>query len=340
MNTIDRNLDAPAQQARAMSKEERDLLVMDLSDRSGPHLIVADAGGGPASAWMAEHRASILAKVADKGWALVRGLTMDGARGFRRSLEELGIPLVDEYGDLPMMPSTDGTSGVFNVTKYPAKNAILFHNEGSHTPQAPRHIFFRCEIAAEKDGETPLADSNAVLQALPPEIAQAFAQRGLLYRRNFVDGLDVSWQQYFGTDSRSDLEAIAAQQGFRLIWRADGGLATETARPAVIRHPDSGADVFFNQILLHHPAALDPKVRKALQGMLKGQGFPRDVCFGDGTPIPDEWIAEVLSAHIKVAACFAWQPGDVVIVDNYAVSHARRPFSGPRQHHVILASPS
>lgn len=338
MNIMERNLGEISTAAYPdMSKEERDLLAMDLTDRSGPHLIAAACVPGEAPQWMAKNKGQVLDMVGAKGWALVRGLGISNPGDFRKCIEELGLPLVDEYGDLPMMPSDDGTSGVFNVTKYPAKNAILFHNEGSHTTQPPRNIFFQCSIAAERDGETPLADSAAVLRALPAHITQAFAARGLLYKRNFIDGLDVSWQQYFSMSSREELEAMCAAQGINVIWRPDGGLSTETLRPAVIRHPRSGNDVFFNQILLHHPAALDPKVRKALQSMLKdGQGFPRDVCFGDGGTIPDEWVAEVLRAHIRVAATFAWQPGDVVVVDNYAVSHARRPFGGARQHHVVL----
>jgi alpha-ketoglutarate-dependent taurine dioxygenase len=337
VNRMERNLgEAAAPDALSITRQERDLLDMDVSDRSGPHLIAAELPAGGAPAWVAANKQQILDMVAARGWALIRGLGLDNPGAFRMSINELGIPLMDEYGDLPQLPSDDGTAGVFNVTKYPAKNAILFHNEGSHTTQAPRHIFFQCSIAAEQDGETPLADSAAVFAALPPHMAEAFARRGLLYKRNFVDGLDVSWQTYFGTASRSELESMCAQQEIKLIWRADGGLATQTLRPAVIAHPDSGARVFFNQILLHHPASLDPKVRKALLSMLKGQGFPRDVCFGDGETIPDEWVAEVLRAHIKVAASFAWRPGDVVVVDNFAVSHARRPFTGARLHHVIL----
>lgn len=330
MNRMERNL---GEDDLSITKQERDLLDMDVSDSSAPHLLSAS---GAAPAWVAANRQQILDMVAAKGWALIRGLGVIDPAHFRASVRELGIALMDEYGDLPQLPSDDGTTGVFNVTKYPARNAILFHSEGSHTTEAPRHIFFQCAIAAEQDGETPLADTAAVLAALPPHMAEAFAQRGLLYKRNFVEGLDVSWQHYFGTKSRQELEVRAAEQGIKLIWRPDGGLETETPRPAVMRHPDSGKDVFFNQILLHHPASLDPKVRKALTSMLKGQGFPRDVCFGDGETIPDNWVAEVLRAHIRVAASFAWQPGDVVVVDNFAVSHARRPFTGARLHHVIL----
>jgi alpha-ketoglutarate-dependent taurine dioxygenase len=330
---------APAVAVATMSKAERDLLDIDTTDRFADFGVVAARDGADAGDWTERHRAEVLQKVAARGWCVVRGLDVLDAGSFRRCIARLGLPLVDDYGDLPMAPSDDGTTGVFNVTKYPAKNAILFHHEGSHTPAPPRHIFFQCTLPAEADGETPLADAAALLAELPAPIRAAFADRGLLYRRSFVDGFDVSWQTFFRTEDRAEVEARCARDGVGVRWQADGSLEIETPRPAVIRHPDSGREVFFNQVLLHHPACLEPAVRSGLRGLLKGRSLPRDVFFGDGGVIPDEWIAEVLRAHLRVAACFRWQAGDVVIADNYAVSHARRTFKGPRQHHVILSRP-
>ena len=322
-----------------MTKAERDLLDIDTSDRF-PHFgILAEREGTSADDWMALHRDQVLDRVARNGWCIVRGLDVLDAGSFRRCIAHLGLPLVDDYGDLPMLPSDDGTTGVFNVTKYPAKNAILFHHEGSHTPTPPRHIFFQCTLPAQEDGETPLVDAADLLDALPIEIRHAFETRGLLYRRSFVEGFDVTWQTFFCTDDRTEVEARCAREGVTVHWQEDGGLEIATPRPAVMRHPDSGRAVFFNQVLRHHPACLEPAVRSGLQALLKGRSLPRDVYFGDGGVIPDAWIAEVLRAHLRVAACFQWRAGDVVIADNYAISHARRTYKGPRQHHVILSRP-
>jgi alpha-ketoglutarate-dependent taurine dioxygenase len=322
-----------------MTRAERDLLDINTTDRFADFGIVAERGSMNAIDWMDRHRAQVLDRVAKHGWCVVRGLDLLDAGGFRQCIARLGLPLVDDYGDLPMLPSDDGVTGVFNVTKYPAKNAILFHHEGSHTPTPPRHIFFQCTLPAQEDGETPLVDAADVLAELPAQIRAAFETRGLLYRRNFVEGFDVSWQIFFRSESREEVEARCAREGVIVHWQANGGLEIETPRPAVIRHPDNGRAVFFNQILLHHPACLDPAVRTGLRALLKGRSLPRDVSFGDGGVIPDEWIAEVLRAHLRVAACFTWKAGDVVIADNYAISHARRTYKGPRQHHVILSRP-
>jgi len=320
-----------------MTKDERDLRTIDITDRSIKFIMSAEVDSNDASNWVANNREAIMRNVATHGWTLIRGLKVSDATAFHRCISQLNIPLVEEYGDLPMSPSEDGTSGVFNVTKYPSKNAILFHNEGSHTHQAPRFIFFQCTVAAQQDGETPLANSAEVYRALPDKIRTEFEQRGLLYRRNFMEGFDVPWSKYFGTQDKIAIDSLCSRHEIKTVWLPNGGLVTEIFRPAVISHQDNGMRVFFNQILLHHPSCLDPEVRKALRNMLNGASFPRDVLFGDGSPIPDEWVAEILRAHIKVAHCFRWQSGDVVVVDNTAVSHARRPYSGSRQHHVILA---
>ena len=320
----------------SLTREERDLSRIDLADRAAENALLATGATTPAD-WFEQNSDALMARVAERGWTLVRGLPVAGATQFRAAVARLGRPLIEDYGDLPMRPTDDGTAGVFNVTRYPAKKAILFHNEGSHTPCAPRFIFFHCAVPAAADGHTPLADSRAVLHALPVEIRAAFATHGLLYRRNFLPGLDVSWQEYFHTQNRVQVDEICAANGTLTRWHADGNLETETRRPAVTAHPNIGGDVFFNQILLHHPSCLDPEVRQAITNMPLQGRFPRDVRLGDGRAIPDEWVAEVQRAHLRNALCFRWQAGDIVMVDNRRVAHARRPYSGARQHHVVLA---
>jgi len=229
----------PASGYPVMSKDERDLRHLDVTDRSAGFVMVADPAAGGPIGWVADHRDTIMRNVASLGWTLIRGLKVAQATTFRKCISQLNIPLVEEYGDLPMSPSDDGTSGVFNVTKYPSKNAILFHNEGSHTHQAPRFIFFQCTIAAQRDGETPLANSADVYQALPEEIRNGFEQRGLIYRRNFVEGLDVPWTKYFGTQSKAAVEELCAGHGIKTNWLANGGLLQPGLAPSSVL-PRSG----------------------------------------------------------------------------------------------------
>jgi alpha-ketoglutarate-dependent taurine dioxygenase len=301
-----------------------------------PQLMIAQRDRAGATDWIGSHRERVLRILQTKGWVLVRGLDIDDPDNFRRCVTSLGLSVSDDYGDLPRGPA--GVEGVFGVTPFPPAEAILFHHEGAHTPRPPRYLCFNCSVAAARGGETPLADSSRVVAALASSIREEFVTKGLLYRRHFLPGLDVSWQHYFQTRDRKRVESICRSQGIRASWSATGGLLTETQVPAIVPHPDSGRAVFFNQILLHHPRCLDHETRVALAASLAPDcPWPRDVRFGDGALIPDEWIAAVLEAHIRVAVAFRWQPGDLLVIDNFAIAHARRPYVGQRRHHAILS---
>ena len=302
-------------------------------------LCLAPPSVGDSARWMADNRDLILGTVATAGWVLVRGLKVYRASHFSACIAALGLPLADEYGELSRNGTDESAPGVFDVTPFPAPEAILFHHEGAHTPCPPRYLIFHCAVPAWSGGETPLADSARVLEQLPHAMREAFGQKGLLYKRNFFAGLDVPWSRYFGTSDPRKVEDLCAVQGIRAVWRLDGRLSTETLRPAVVRHPRGHRAVFFNQILLHHSACLDPEVRDAFQQVLHDGETAREVRFGDGSPIPDAWVNEILEAHVRVATAFRWEAGDIVVADNLAVAHARRPYVGERRHHVIVSRP-
>ena len=64
--------------------------------------------------------------------------------------------------------------------------------------------------------------------------------------------------------------------------------------------------------------------------------YPKSVFFGDGGAIADDDIAQIARALTESETVFAWQVGDVLLVDNQAIAHGRRPFKGERQIMVAL----
>ena len=61
--------------------------------------------------------------------------------------------------------------------------------------------------------------------------------------------------------------------------------------------------------------------------------------FGDGSPIEDEILDEIRAVLDAEQVTFPWQTGDVLMLDNMLVAHAREPYSGTRKVLVAMAEP-
>jgi alpha-ketoglutarate-dependent taurine dioxygenase len=242
--------------------------------------------------------------------------------------------LFGEYGDLPRAGTTSGK--IYQSTPYPEDQAILFHNESSHMHCWPMRIMFFCVQNAQQGGETPIMDCRKAYDEMDPAIRQKFEDLGVMYVRNFTDGLDVSWQHFFQTEDRTLVEKYCRAAGIICEWKPDGGLRTRQIRDAVKLHPDTGEKIFFNQIQLHHIAALAPKVREALQSMFSEEDLPRHVHYGDGSPIPNEVMDYIGDFFNRIAVVFPWQEGDIIMLDNMLTCHARNPYVGPRRITVAM----
>jgi len=293
-----------------------------------PHLQEPDEPGELVERWLARHREAADAALTEHGALLLRGFAIADEAAFEQAANALTRALEPSYGDLVKRASA---RFVYDATVYPKDRAILFHNEGSHTPRMPTRQLFFCGRDGFTGGETPIVDCRKVYRALPAELRAAFEARGLRYVRNFIPGVDVRWQDFYRTENRHEVEAKCRADRVEWRWKADGSLRTQTRAPAVIRHPATGEPSFCNQIMLHHPSCLDGKTRQALLAVLAVGDLPRNVCFGDGGAIPDDVVAEILRLTVHTAARFTWRRGDVLMLDNLSTAHARSPFEGDRQ---------
>ncbi|MGH8920199.1 MAG: TauD/TfdA family dioxygenase, partial [Actinomycetes bacterium] len=113
-------------------------------------------------------------------------------------------------------------------------------------------------------------------------------------------------------------------------------LRTAAVRPAVVRHPVTGEWSWFNQAQHWHIACLDEATRTSLLETVGEDGLPRECRFGDGTPIPDSAMAEICAVYDELEVVFPWQRGDVLMLDNILVAHARNPFRGERELLVAM----
>jgi alpha-ketoglutarate-dependent taurine dioxygenase len=295
---------------------------------SFPALLSPDAEPCSIPAWLEAHRERVERELERHGALLLRGFDVAAEGAFQSAAAALSGRLAGNYGDLVKRASAEF---IYDATWYPKDRAILFHNEGSHTPELPTRQFFYCGRDAFSGGETPIVDCRALYRALPAELLRAFESKGLVYVRNFIPGVDVRWQDFFRTEDRAEVERRCREQRVEWTWKSDGSLRILTRAPAVIRHPVTRESSFCNQVLLHHVSCLDAKTAAAMRAVLEPEDLPRNVLFGDGTPISDEQMAEVLRITVQTAVRFTWQRGDILMLDNLITAHARSPFDGDRQ---------
>ena len=269
------------------------------------------------------------------GALLFRGFDVETASDFERFARVACGDLIAENGEHPRV-SVSGK--VYTPVFYPADKKVLWHNENSFNLNWPLYILFCCSQPALDGGETPLADSRRVFELIDPEIKRDFVQKQVMYVRNYSDGLGLSWQTVFQTNSRAVVEAHCRKNGFEFEWKSGDRLRTTCVRPAILNHPKTGAVSWFNQAQHWHISCLDETVRDSLRAAFDPDDLPRNCFYGDGSEIPDEVMDHILEVYRKLEVAFRWQPQDVLLVDNVLTAHARNPFVGPRKLFVALAN--
>ena len=227
---------------------------------------------------------------------------------------------------------------VYTSTDYPADQSIFFHNENSYAHTWPLKLFFFCVTPADEGGDTPLADVRRVYARLDPDIRARFERTGVLYVRNYRQGLGLDWRTVFQVDDPRNATERARASGYEVEWRTAGHLRTRRVGPAVLHHPRTREPLWFNHAAFFHVSTLAPALQAGLRA-LGDEHLPHQTYYGDGTPIPNEVVAAVRAAYEAESCSFSWRAGDLLLVDNMLVAHARRPFRGRREVRVAMADP-
>lgn len=302
--------------------------------RAIPWLIEPAAEGVDLVSWAGGHRGQIEDLLLEHRALLFRGFGVDSVEALERFVAATsdGPPL--EYRDRSTPRHTVGDK-VYVSTIYPADETIHQHNEGTYWRTWPRKIYFCCLTAPEVGGETPIADVRGVLRRIEPEVRRRFAERGVLYQRNYNDGFGLTWQDAYQTDDPAEVTAYCRDHDIRLEWKDDGRLRTRQVRPAIRRHPVTGEELWFNHAAFFHVSSLEPEAREALVADLGEDELPYNTYYGDGSRIEDEVVEGLRGAYAEETYSFPWREGDVMLLDNMTITHGRRPYRGDRN--VIVA---
>lgn len=272
------------------------------------------------------------------GAILMRGFDVRGATSFRAVMDAIS-PDVLTYGERSS-PRTEVSSGVYTSTDYPKDQPILLHNENSYTTHWPLRVVFTCDQPASSGGRTPLADSRRILARLSPATVAKFEERGILYVRNYLPGISLSWQVAFQTERKEDVESYCAASGTTAEWVDDTHLRTSQVRPAIRSHPTTGQRSWFNHALFFHVSSLPEDIREGLLALLPEEHLPYNTYYGDGSAIEEDTLAEVRAAYDAETVGFDWKRGDVLLIENMITAHGREPFEGQRRILVSMSDAS
>lgn len=236
-------------------------------------------------------------------------------------------------------PRTQVSGHIYTSTDYPADQHIFPHNEHAYSPVFPLRIFFHCVTPAAEGGETPIGDCRTIFGRISPETRQRFIQRQVTYVRNYNDGFGLPWQTVFQTPDRALVEEYCRQHTIEFEWKDGDRLRTRQVGPAVVFHPRTGEEVWFNHATFFHVSSLPPEISRGMLVTLREEDLPTNTYYGDGTPIEPAVLNELREAYLHDLVSFSWQRGDILMLDNLLTVHGRRPFVGPRKIVVGMADP-
>jgi amino acid adenylation domain-containing protein/FkbM family methyltransferase len=303
------------------------------SESELPLVIEPNADNVELVEWAQGNRQFIEAKLWKHGALLFRNFPLELPSGFEHFAGALCSELFNENGEHPRR-SLGGN--VYTPVFYPAEQLLLWHNENSFNHRWPGKIWFCCAQPAQQGGETPIVDSRRVFEQLDARLREQFIEKGIMYVRNYGDGIGRDWQAVFQTDNPAEAEARCAAAKMELEWKGNGRARTRCVRPAVVQHPQTHEMSWFNQAQHWHISCLDPITRESIEAIYAKEDYPRNCYYGDGSQIEDSVMAEILEVYKQLEVVFPWRAGDILMLDNVLTAHARRPFDGERKLLVAM----
>ncbi len=287
------------------------------------------------STWAANNQGFLAEKLHAYGALLFRGFDVDGPEQFREVARAICPDLLD-YTERAA-PRNEVKENVYTSTEFPPDQHIPMHHEMSYSHNWPTRLLFFCDQPSPEGGCTPITDDRKVIDLLDPEVKRRFLERGVMYVRNYGEGVDMPWQVVFQTEDKAGAEAYCRDAHMDIEWRDGDRVRTRARRQVLATHPKTGDTVWFNHAHLFHMSNLEPAVRDALLAEFQPDELPRNAFYGDGSAIEASDLEHIRRTYSDNAVRFAWEKGDVLLVDNFLVSHGRDPFKGPRRILVAMA---
>ncbi len=334
----------PASSLRARGKRRQAIAVSSASlveehfldaDRLLPLVIEPGEASMNLREWAKENQPMLEEKLLKHGSILFRGFDISTLDEFDQVVSALSPGALEYMFRASPRSRVDGN--IYTSTDYPADQPIFLHNEHSYSPRFPLRLFFYCHNEAESGGETPIGCVREITRKVPDDIKARFRTKGIRYVRNYGDGFGLPWQSVFQTEDRAEVERYCDSMDIGYEWKDNDRLRTFQWGAAMMKHPRTGEELWFNHATFFHVSTLPAAIRDSLTENFDAIDLPTNTFYGDGSPIEPEVLEQLRSIYQESAVIFPWQQGDVLFMDNMLNVHGRTPFSGPRKVMVAMA---
>ncbi|KAK8951102.1 Clavaminate synthase-like protein [Platanthera zijinensis] len=270
-------------------------------------------------------RESLVALLRRHRALLFRGFDVASADDFERAVEAFEW---DAYQfSTSVTTRTKLSDRIYTANESSPQLLINFHQEMPLRKEPPSNIFFYCSEPSPEGGETSIVASDVVVEKMEerlPEVMDKVADVGLIHINKTCSDADAdtsaifnkTWKSFLGTDDKVEAEKRAI----------------ETLNCSSVRFfSDGSADLVVGPL---NPV-VEREGRRAWVVPLLGCTGRIDMVgneFGDGSaPFPQSALHAYREILAENCVDIKWQKGDVLLVDNFAVQHARRPGKSPRR---------
>uniref|UniRef100_A0A0E0IB75 TauD/TfdA-like domain-containing protein n=1 Tax=Oryza nivara TaxID=4536 RepID=A0A0E0IB75_ORYNI len=282
---------------KTIDGEQVPLVLTPASSGSG------ERGGEALAAALRARREWVEAKVVSNSAVLLRGFGVRDAAEFDAVVGALGWPDIRYVGPAPR---THVHGRVWTANEGPLDEFIYYHHEMVLIKEFPGKVILFCEVAPPEGGETPFVPSFRVTERVMeefPEMVEELDEKGLRYTFTALSKNDTKsmrgrgWEDAFATTDKAEAEK-------RKLTRVFPGR--------------QGRRMWFNTVVGMHGKELS------------------SATMADGAEIPTAFVARCGEIIEEESIQFRWEVGDVLILDNLATLHGRRPSPPPRR--VLVAT--
>ncbi|XAR65375.1 hypothetical protein NMG60_11009475 [Bertholletia excelsa] len=257
---------------------------------------------------------------------LLRGFDVGNAVEFNDVLEAFGWEDTRYVGPAPR---THVYKRVWTANEGPLSEFIYYHHEMVLFKENPKKVILFCEVPPPEGGQTPFVPSFKVTERMLeefPEAVQEMEEKQLRYtftapsKSSGTSMRSRGWEDAFGTPDREEAERRTKALGMDIEWLPNGGMKTILGPRPLTRvfEGRKGRRMWFNTVV----------------GM-----YGKDISsatMADGTEISEKVVKRCEEMIEEESIQFKWEKGDVLVLDNMALLHGRRPSLPPRK--VLVAT--